>query len=114
MAEWLKNNRACEALWTSLYRMRQIFENFEDSENLQINSLLFYSSLDSAELRKQQANLIADQLDNTFRNGRGAVYENGIDRTSAIQNMVDILTEGDKTLNDLASAIDNCYKFWGE
>jgi hypothetical protein len=114
MADWSKNNRACEAVWTSFYKMNQLFSNFDDSGTLQIKSLTFYSTLNSADLRKQQAIIIADELDNIFRNIRGAVYENNINRTTAMQNMVDILTDGSKTLSDLASAIDSCYKFWGE
>jgi hypothetical protein len=114
MADWSKDNRACKALWTCLYRMKQVSANFDDSGSLQINSLLFYSTIDSAELRKQEAISIADELDTVFRNGLGTVYENTIDRTSAMQQMVNILTDGNKSVTDLASAVDACYKFWGE
>jgi hypothetical protein len=114
MADWLKINRACTTLWTTLYNMKQLSANFDDSGKLQIKDLMFYNMLASAELRKQQATIIADQLDNVFRIGRGATYENNVDRTSAMQNMVGILIDESKTVNDLASTVDNCYEFWGE
>jgi hypothetical protein len=114
MADWTKNNRACTTLWTTLFKMQQLSTNFDDSGELKINNLTFYNSLGSAELRKQQAIIIADQLDNVFRIGRGAEYEKNVDRTKAISCTVDILTDEDKLVKDLASAIDDSYNFWGE
>lgn len=111
MADWSKNNRACKSLWTALSSMKQLSADFDESGKLLIKDLMFYNNIVSAEHRKQQAALIADQLDNVFH-GRGATYENNVDRTSAMQNMVAILTDESKYVNDLASTIDNCYKFW--
>jgi len=114
MANWSKNNRACTTLWTTLYSMQQLSTNFDDSGNLKMNDLTFFNALVSAELRKQQSTIIADQLDNVFRLGSGATFETGIDRTKAMSNMIDILTEEEKQVKDLASAVDDAYNFWGD
>ena len=114
MADWSKNNRACTTLWTTLNKMEQLSTNFDDSGDLKMNDLTFYNALGSADLRKQQAIIIADQLDNIFRIGRGAEYETDIDRTKAISSIVQILTDEEKLVKDLASTVDDAYNFWGE
>jgi len=114
MSNWSNNNRACTNLWVMLYRMNQLKTNFADSESLKMNDLTFFNGLNSAELRKNEALMIADQLDNIFRMGLAAVYETGIDRSGAMGNMVTFLTDGDKTLSEMASEVDTLYKFWGE
>jgi hypothetical protein len=114
MADWTKNNRACTTLWTTLYAMKQLSTNFNDSGDLKINDLTFYNALGSAELRKQQSTIIADQLDNVFRLGSGATFETDFDRTKAMGTMIEILTNEEKQVKDLASAVDDAYSFWGE
>ena len=114
MADWSNNNRACTTLWTTLFNMKQLITNFDDSGVLKMSDITFFNSVSSSDLRKQQASIIADQLDNIFLVGRGAKYEEGIDRTKAMSGMIEILTDGDKQLKDLASNIDDSYNFWGE
>jgi hypothetical protein len=114
MADWLDNNRACKTLWTTLYTMHQLSTNFTDSGELKMSDLTFYNPLDSADMRKQAASLLADQLDNTFRIGRGATYEDSFDRTKAITDMTAMLTEAEKQVADLAFTVDTIYNFWGE
>jgi hypothetical protein len=114
MADWSNNNRACTTLWAELHNMQQLSNNFDDSGKLQMKDLLFYNSLSSAELRESQAVTIADHLDNFFRLVLKAPYETDIDRTSAIHKMVGILIDGSKYVSDLASTVDDSYKFLGE
>lgn len=112
MAEWTKNNRACSTLWTTLYNMQQLTTNFDESGDLKITDLTFYNGLGSSDLRRQQATIIADQLDNILREGRGAKYESNIDRTKAIDTMVSILTDESKLVKDLASNVEDSYILW--
>lgn len=114
MADWSSNNRACTTLWTTLFSMQQLSTNFEDSGSLSMSDLTFFNTLNSANLRRQQATILADQLDHIFRIGRGAKYEVNIDRTKSISSIVKILSDGKKSLKDLAKTIDDSYKFWGE
>lgn len=114
MADWKENNRACKTLWTSLKTMNQLFTNFEESGNIKMQDLTFYNPLNSSDLLTKEATMIADQLDNIFRNGRGAIFEDNTDRTKAIGAMVAILVDGDKQVSDLASTVDDAYKFISE
>jgi hypothetical protein len=114
MANWDKSNKACLTLWTSLFQMKQLTTNFEKSGALKMKDLTFFNNLSSSDARRQQAKIIADQLDNVFRAGSGAKYEAGCDRTMAISSMIEVLINEDKQVSDLASAIDSKYKFWGE
>ncbi|MDJ1498911.1 hypothetical protein QNI19_38645 [Cytophagaceae bacterium DM2B3-1] len=114
MADWSKNNRACTTLWTTLFLMQQLSTNFDDSGDLKMSDLTFYNTLGSSELRKQQAKIVADQLDNIFRIGRGAKYEENVDRGKAMNGMIEILTEESKQIKDLASNVDDSYRFWEE
>lgn len=114
MAGWSANNRACTTLWATFFSMHQLSTNFDDSGDLAMSDLTYFNPLGSPELRKQQAVILADQLDHIFRIGRGAIYENNVDRTKAMSSMVKILADEKKLLKDLAKTVDDSYKFWGE
>jgi len=114
MADWSPNNRACTTLWSTFYIMKQLSTNFNDSGDLVMSDLTYYNPLASAELRKLDAKMIADQLDNVFRVGRGAKYEDKMTKTKAINSMVKVLTDDTKMVKDLAKAVDDAYRFWGE
>jgi hypothetical protein len=114
MADWSKNNKACITLWTTLYTMKQLSTNFDDSGDLKMNELTFYNSLESATFRKQQSIIIADQLDNVFRNGSGATFEVGFERTKAISKILELLIDEEKQVKDLALIVDDIYNFWEE
>ena len=114
MAEWTKNNRACTTLWTTLYNMQQLTTNFDESGELKMSDLTFYNVLSSSDLREQESKIIADQLDNVFRIGRGAKYEEEVDRSKAMSSMIEVLTNEDKEVKELAETVDESYLFWGE
>jgi hypothetical protein len=114
MADWTRTNKACSTLWLTLFNMQQLSTNFETSGDIKMNDLTFFNELDSSELRQQQAAVVADQLDNIFRTGRGATYEAGFDRTKAMTGMISILTDAGKTVSDLAANVDGSYLFWQE
>lgn len=114
MEEWSRNNRACTTLWTTLSRMNQIFTNFDESGTLAMPDLTFFNPTASSTLRRQEATILADELDNIFIVGRGAQYEDGVTHDMAITATIDILTNAEKTLTDLALAVDENYLFWGE
>jgi hypothetical protein len=111
---WNVNNRACTTLWTTLFRMRQFTTNFSESGALMMSDLLFFNNASSPALRKKEAEILSDQLDYTFRIGRGAKYEAGVDRTKAMNSLIGILINEKKKVEELAKAADDCYLFWGE
>lgn len=114
MGIWNKNNRACTTLWSTLYTMQQFKSNFADSGSKLMIDLTFYNALSSGELIKQEATLLADQLDNVFRNARGAKYEKGYNRSKTLTNLITVLIDREKQVSDLAETVDEAYLFWGE
>jgi hypothetical protein len=114
MFQWSNNNRACSTLWSSLFTMHELNTNFVNSGTLTMQDLTFYNPLSSADLRNQEANDIANHLDTVFITGRGAKYQSGVDQSDAVSKMAAILSDGTKTLTDLASTAHDCYSFFGE
>lgn len=113
MATWSNTKDSCVMVWTTLFSLHQLHANFDDSENIKMKELVFYTPL-SPVILHQQASLLANQLDNVFRNASGAGFEPGVTTTTAIKKMVAVLISEDKTVSELAEATDECYKFFGE
>jgi hypothetical protein len=114
MSEWNGNNRACETTWTTLRVLDQNLRPFKDSGTIKMAELKFWTQGASSEMHKIQADTLGNQIDNVFRDIRGAVYEPGVTRETAISGLVGILTDQDKTIADLASKADDLYRFWQE
>jgi hypothetical protein len=114
MANWSKNNRACKTTWSTLRTLDQLNEVFVEAGDLKIKELTFYNQTSSAGQRTSMARMLAVQLDNIFREIRGARYEDNIDGEKAIGSMVEVLTTSDATVASLAEECDVNYKFYGE
>ena len=114
MSNWTMNNRASTTLWTTLSRMNQLDTNFEESGALKISDLTFFNTLSSSAAQAQDAAMIADELDNIFRVGRGAEFEDGVDRLIAMDAMVTVLSDPEKLVMELAQTVDDMYRFWKE
>ncbi|MBL0357360.1 MAG: hypothetical protein IPP72_10965 [Chitinophagaceae bacterium] len=111
MAIWTSNNLACVNLWSTLYIMKQHKKTFKKAEKLKMKELLFFNPLLTEDELKFEAAGIADFLDIVFKNTYGGKYEDGIDKAKAVNHLVDTLIEGDKTMADLAAAVDDDYNF---
>lgn len=114
MAEWSANNRACKTTWFTLFVLNQHQEAFPEAGKLKMKDLTFYSRTADTDLRKTMARDLAIALDNNFRLIRGADFEQGVKVGAAINGMVDVLLDEDKTMTDLAMVNDNNYRFLGE
>ncbi len=114
MANWTKNNRACTTTWTTLRVLDQNKRVFKDSGPVKMSELTFWNAAASSDLRKLQATTIANQMDNVFRDIRKANFEAGVTKEEAVAAIIDTLTVADKTISDLAAAIDAKYLFWEE
>jgi hypothetical protein len=112
MFSWSNDNEACSNLWTTLFSMHQLTSNFANSGTLKMQDLTFYNQLESAELRSQEANDIANHLDSVFVGGNGAKYQPGITQNAAVSKMAAVLGDGIQTVTDLASAANDCYIFF--
>lgn len=114
MSIWNRNNRACTVTWITLRVLDQNNKVFRESGVVRMPELTFWNQAASSEMRKLQATVISNQMDNFFRQIHRAVYEEGVAREKAVSGMVNILTDEEKTISDLAEAADANYQFWGE
>jgi hypothetical protein len=114
MNSWNRNNRACTTTWTTLRVLDQNDRVFKDSGDVRMSELTFWNRAASADMRRLQATTIANQMDNIFRQIRRAAYEKGVTREKAVNDMVALLTDEDKTISHLSEVIDADYLFWGE
>jgi len=114
MPEWNNNNLACLKTWIHLKVLNQLDVVFKDAANLKMNQLTFWNQSASSELRSIAAKTICSQLDNMFRLFDKATYESGINNSSATEAMLRVMTNEKNTVAELASEINNNYKFRGE
>lgn len=114
MAEWNPKNLACVTLWTTLRAMQQLNTNFKESGDLSMSDLTYFNNLSSGSFRSQEIQAVANQIDNIFRNGRGATFEEGITHEQAIFSMIGVLENGEMMVKDLAEVADHAYEFWHE
>ena len=114
MPEWNNNNLACLKTWIHLKVLSQLDVVFKDAANLKMNQLTFWNQSASSELRTIAAKTICSQLDNMFRLFDKATYETGSNNSSAIEAMLQIMINEKNTILELATEIDNNYKFRGE
>lgn len=114
MAEWSKNHRACLTTWSTLLLLHQLREVFRDAGALRMDQLAFWNPLASSELLRLQVTTLAHQIDNVFRQIRGAEFESGITDEIALARITEVLVNPAQTVSDLAAAADDCYKFYQE
>ena len=114
MAKWNPNNKACQCTWADLFALKQSTKPFPDSGNIKMQDMLFYNPAAGSGILENEAKMLADQLDNMFRNADGAKFEAGVTREKAQSAMVAILKQADKTMAKLSEVIDTNYLFWHE
>lgn len=111
---WNRANRAAKTTWSTLLLLDQMEEVFDKSGVLRMEDLAFWKASQSESARIHEAEGIAIQIDNVFRNFRSAEFEPGATRFQAIENMLEVLKTGSETVSDLAAVADAHYRFWRE
>lgn len=114
MAVWSENHRACKTTWSTLRVLEQTRRTFSKAGKLKMPNLTFWSDTDPKGIRAVKARTLAMQMDNIFRDLRGARFEKNKSRSVAIDDMVKVLTNKDRTIAELAEVNDSNYKFWKE
>src|SRR3972149_3703550 len=114
MPEWNNNNLACLKTWIHLKVLNPYDKVFKDAGSLKMNQLTFWNQSASSELRSIASKTICIQLDNMFRLFDKAVYEAGSNNITAIEAMHRVMTNEEKMVQDLATKVDDNYKFRGE
>ena len=121
---WNANNLACSNTNGVLNGMEEIRSRFSDTKNIKMDALDFWiqGSVISPEQKDLNARALAGRLDRLFRKLLGAKYEKKssradsgkYSRSTAIEEMAAILRSQDRTVCELAVAVDKVYRFRGE
>jgi hypothetical protein len=111
---WSNNNKAHTRTWFTLRMLAQNQEAFDQTGQLRMHDLTFWSEAASDDMRKQQTDTIAHQLDNAFRMIWRAKYEEKSSVEAAISGILNILRDGDATVAALGNRVDEHYAFPGE
>ena len=114
MSNWSRNNRAHTQTWFALRVLEQKKKTFKTSGTVKIKALAFWNPTASPQARATAAKTLAIQLDNMFRLMFKAKSEAGVTKAKAIDALVNGLTDGEKTMSDLAVISDSKYAFLGE
>ena len=111
---WSNNNLACVYTWLDLNFIKQIDATFDSSANIVMSKLRFWNPSASPAERRLEAQSVAAQLAKMFTGVNFAKYEAGKDFTTAVEAMTNGLTDGSKTMCELAVVVDEFYNFFGE
>ena len=114
MADWDRNNLACQCTWADLFVLKQSRKPFKDSGEIQMRDLLFFNPAAGSCTLENEAKMLADELDIIFRRVDGAKFEKGVTKAKAQADMVAVLKKATQTMADLAEVINANYLFWGE
>jgi hypothetical protein len=114
MFTWSSDNRACKTTWSTLFELDQLKAIFKDAGSMKMSELTYWNNTDSDNMRLTKVNEIAIEMDNIFIKERGAKYEKNKSKDTALEDIKNIMTNSDKTVQDLAEVNDNNYLFWNE
>lgn len=114
--KWSNNNRACKTVWSTLVALDQLSERqlFKTAGDKKIGTLTFYPKDGSSDVLETRAKALALQMDKIFRVVRSATYENNVTAKKAVNSLVTVLKDGEKTVAELADAADDAYLFFKE
>ena len=111
---WLQTNLACQNTYVLLIGLKQLTEGFDDAKDVPMKRLAFWNPAATEVMRTLVATGIATQLDKIYTKGYWADYEPDFDFHRAIERMVAVLTQPDKTVAAFANIVDRIYHFRGE
>jgi hypothetical protein len=114
MSNWNNNNAAHVNMWAVLGLLTQHNVKFKPAGPLKMSDLKFWINTASAEMRTIMAGTIAAQIDRFFcdkKNGLSAKYEPEVTQAQAIAALQTALSNGTKTIEDLANIGDENYAF---
>jgi hypothetical protein len=113
MANWTVDKPAHVDTWLSLFRLGQLRKPFNASGRIKMSELTFYNPTMGSDSLKVEATLIANTIDRVFTSW-GAQLENNISRITALNEMIKVLLDKDKTILELAEKNDENYFYVNE
>lgn len=113
-AQWTKNNLAQFHTWWFLNKLGQTRSEFDNAAGVKMSKLKFWNAVASPDARRVKAGAYASAMDGYFREKLSATFENGYHWGRAVDELAAVLASKDKTVLQLATAVDAAYDFVGE
>ncbi|MCH7411386.1 hypothetical protein MM239_18480 [Belliella sp. DSM 111904] len=113
MTNWTAEKSAHLDTWFSLLRLGQIRKPFNISGKIKMSELTYYDPTVSKDSFKVEVALIAHTIDNVLTS-YGAKLKNNISRKTALNNMIKVLLNKEKTILDLAEINNENYFYENE
>ncbi len=112
---WDDNNKACVSIWVYLTSTNQIRpkRKFPDSAGLTMKGLRFWNDL-SPEATRGYAQGWAEWYVSYITTKDGAKFETGFNWAKTVAAMLAVMTDGTKTLADLAGVVNDAIWFHKE
>ncbi len=96
--------------WFVLMQLDQHRKDVADCRSMKIRELAFYSGHEGPDDRRRAAEALALPLMNLYSALGKTALERGVSMDQAKQMIVGVLLDGEKTVTDLAAALDECYQ----
>lgn len=112
MTAWSNDVPAHAMTWVSLLLLGETTKTFPRAGPTKMRSLQFWAG--TADLRAARARVTAIQLTQLFREMFGAKREPGSTQARALADLLPLLLEADRTIEDLADACNEHFLFMGE
>lgn len=110
---WTNEKMAHVDTWFTLFRINQLVAPFPDAGKIKMSELTFYNPTASQDHLKIEATLVANAVDQLFT-AFGVKLENNVSRNAALTAMIEVLMNGNKTIEELAEVNDGNYLFVNE
>src|SRR2546422_3154849 len=107
--KWNPDNLACRNTYTLLVGLKQLTEAFSQAGRKQMKQFAFWNAASTDSMRRLVAAGLAAQIDKFYMKVLLAAYEDGYDFHRALETMADTLIVQERTVTDLAEAVDGIY-----
>jgi hypothetical protein len=108
---WTGNNAAHKRTYVGLFVLEQNKADFDDSADVKMNELRFWTPGSTSDLIRAQARQLAIQLHNIFTMLSGAKLETESTTKKAVNAMAGTISTGTNTIEELADVADEHYAF---
>lgn len=114
---WSNNNLAHVYTNAALVSLKQYkARKFAEVAKIKVRALAFFPGVGASDnIKKVAATAMASMLDGVMNQWiENTQYEENYGATRAIRTMARALVDGDKTVEDVGEAVDQCFFFAGE
>lgn len=113
---WDGKVKANKQVWLYLFLEEEILTGFNDSKNVTMKQMAWWNTAASPDVRLIDADKVAGAMHHFFKADAELPYEKKFTEgySIAVPHLLKVLTNPDKTIPDLAKAVNDVFKFEDE